>query len=142
MGFVGSPKNNNQLYPKGLSSVFAAFLLSVVLSGCQTYAVSERVKNASAIASENLLEPKIIKTEKFSIAAYYKITKASKPLRVYIEGDGYTWKNNREPSDNPTPINPLALKLARLDSAANILYLARPCQFVKLSLESHCTPYF
>jgi hypothetical protein len=33
-------------------------------------------------------------------------------LRVYIEGDGFAWKSRTQPSGNPTPHNPVALKLA------------------------------
>ena len=50
-------------------------------------------------------------------------------VHVYIEGDGYAWATTTDPSDDPTPINPLALRLAAVDDAPNVLYLARPCQF-------------
>ena len=32
-------------------------------------------------------------------------------------------------SDNPTPVNPMLLKLATMDKRPNIVYIARPCQY-------------
>ncbi len=51
-------------------------------------------------------------------------------LTIYIEGDGLAWINASTPSRNPTPLNPLALKLALRDPSGTAVYLARPCQFV------------
>ena len=53
-------------------------------------------------------------------------------LRVYIEGDGRAWLTRTRPSRDPTPNNPVALRLALADpSRDTVLYLARPCQFVQ-----------
>lgn len=51
-------------------------------------------------------------------------------LVVFIEGDGNAWNTRSTPSADPTPRDPLALKLA-LSHAENarIAYVARPCQF-------------
>ncbi len=51
------------------------------------------------------------------------------PVRIYIEGDGRAYVNRTTPSADPTPQNPIALKLALRDSADNVLYIARPCQW-------------
>lgn len=52
-------------------------------------------------------------------------------LRIYIEGDGFAWRDSETPSDNPTPITPLALQLAIKDrNYQRVAYLARPCQYV------------
>ena len=50
-------------------------------------------------------------------------------LVVYIEGDGRAFLNRNTPSPDPTPGDQLVLRLAGLDPAPKILYLARPCQF-------------
>lgn len=52
-------------------------------------------------------------------------------LVVYIEGDGLAYRNRRTPSPDPTPDNPLALRLALADPAPKVLYLGRPCQFTQ-----------
>ncbi len=53
-------------------------------------------------------------------------------LHVYIEGDGLAYHNRTRPSDDPTPPDPVAFRLARSHpGSAPVLYLARPCQFVR-----------
>jgi pimeloyl-ACP methyl ester carboxylesterase len=51
-------------------------------------------------------------------------------LRVYIEGDGRSYITPDMPSADPTPGNPVALKLALADATGRpVVYLARPCQW-------------
>lgn len=49
-------------------------------------------------------------------------------LHVYIEGDGVAWRWRRIISSDPTPRNPLMLRLMSTDPA-NTLYVGRPCYF-------------
>ncbi|MDW5441780.1 alpha/beta hydrolase [Polaromonas sp. SM01] len=55
---------------------------------------------------------------------------ADEYLTVYIEGDGLAWINGQQPSSDPTPNNPLALRLALAQPKGNAAYLGRPCQYV------------
>jgi len=48
---------------------------------------------------------------------------------VYIEGDGLAWLTRSQPSQDPTPRDPLALRLALAHAGRAAVYLARPCQF-------------
>ena len=57
-------------------------------------------------------------------------TKDKPVLTVYIEGDGLAWRTRSIPSTNPTPIDPVGLKLALAHPLGNAAYLARPCQYV------------
>ncbi|OQY11611.1 MAG: hypothetical protein B6I31_04600 [Desulfobacteraceae bacterium 4572_19] len=50
-------------------------------------------------------------------------------LSVYIEGDGFAWKNRYTVSNDPTPRNPITLNLALHDKNPDVFYLPRPCQF-------------
>ena len=52
----------------------------------------------------------------------------SKPstLHVYLDGDGEPWIHNRLVAKDPTPKNPLLLKLMSMDRTSS-LYLGRPC---------------
>lgn len=47
-------------------------------------------------------------------------------LHVYLGGDGTPWFNGRYITDDPTPLNPVMLRLMKLDNA-NTVYLGRPC---------------
>ena len=51
-------------------------------------------------------------------------------LSIYIEGDGRAWTNRWRASSDPTPTDPVGLRLAAADPARPLLYLARPCQYV------------
>jgi pimeloyl-ACP methyl ester carboxylesterase len=50
-------------------------------------------------------------------------------LTIYLEGDGLAWIGRSLPSADPTPLDPLALRLALAQPAGNAAYLARPCQY-------------
>ncbi|MGC4025877.1 MAG: hypothetical protein QM744_12430 [Mesorhizobium sp.] len=51
-------------------------------------------------------------------------------LTIYIEGDGLSWLSASTPSDDPTPRNPVALRLALAQPDGSAAYLGRPCQYV------------
>jgi hypothetical protein len=55
---------------------------------------------------------------------------ADQAVWVYVEGDGKAWQSRTRLSDDPTPENPVALKLASTPQDATVIYLGRPCQFV------------
>ena len=59
-------------------------------------------------------------------------------LTIYFEGDGLAWLNSSTPSSDPTPVDPLALKLALRDTTPSA-YLARPCQFVGGEQQRNCS---
>ncbi|GAB6124846.1 hypothetical protein [Humidesulfovibrio idahonensis] len=53
-------------------------------------------------------------------------------LAVYIEGDGLAWIRPNRPSSDPTPTDPIGLRLAAVDPSGNpVLYLGRPCQYTE-----------
>lgn len=63
--------------------------------------------------------------------AYLRAPRAAETLVVYIEGDGRAWESRSRPSPDPTPTDPVALRMAAQDTAPAVLYLARPCQYVR-----------
>ncbi|MDR7093322.1 alpha/beta hydrolase [Hydrogenophaga laconesensis] len=63
-------------------------------------------------------------------------------LTVYIEGDGLAWVDRHTPSFAPTPIDPLALRLAVADAGARAVYLARPCQYTEGPAFKGCHPRY
>jgi len=65
----------------------------------------------------------------FVLTAYSRLNNPEQAINVYIEGDGLAWLSRHQLSADPTPRNALGLALAALDPTANVLYLARPCQF-------------
>lgn len=106
----------------------------LILTGCQT-------NNPNLIASQANLHKNLHHTSNFIITSY-AVNKTNldpnKPLFIYIEGDGCAWVSKYRLSNNPTPRDPLTLKLAALDPNHNIIYIARPCQFTPLNLDKNC----
>lgn len=78
-----------------------------------------------------------IQTTTHTLASWQKITNKSDPIRIYIEGDGYAFDKNGNPTSDPTPVSTLVRELAFHDYNSNVVYIARPCQFIQTKL---CTP--
>jgi hypothetical protein len=112
-----------------------ALLSSATLTGCASF---DRNANAETQARRGGLQRELIVTDKFVLTAFSRISRPDAPLHLYIEGDGLAWYSVNEPSLDPTPRDPMGLKLAVEDSGANVVYLSRPCQFTPSSLNPEC----
>ena len=73
---------------------------------------------------------KEIQTDTYKLATWQKITSPTDPIRVYIEGDGYAFNHAGQPTTNPTPRGTFLRKIVFSDPNRNVIYLARPCQYV------------
>jgi pimeloyl-ACP methyl ester carboxylesterase len=105
--------------------------LSCGLAGCAALRTGASRDEADRIARSGGLSAQLIDAGYFALAAYQRIGPTrGDTLVVYIEGDGLAWINRGQPSDDPTPTDPVSLRLAAKDDASTVLYLARPCQFV------------
>ena len=99
------------------------------LASCSMPSGNERLKIIRDYNDEQFAE-KIYRTPYFEIYSLNKIKNSNK-LIIYIEGDGVSWIDRFTISSNPTPTDPLAFRLAKIDKSDNVLYLARPCQYVQ-----------
>ncbi len=63
-----------------------------------------------------------------------------KALRVYVEGDGGPWIRERRVSVDPTPVNPVLLRLM-YRAPHSAVYLGRPCYFGAAS-DKACGPAY
>lgn len=123
-------------------------VLSLLVVGCSSIPTpKKRIDNANTVAISGDLKPVMLKVDGFDIKSYQKLSKevtdkelsdkasptANTPhiVRLYIEGDGFTNLNRAQPSTNPTPVRPVALELASVDDASDVIYLARLCQYMK-----------
>jgi len=89
-------------------------------------------------AESQAFQKKFYDTSYFRFTAWEKFgSNDSNITHIYIEGDGNSWKTKYILSDNPTPKQPLALKLAIQDNHSHVIYLARPCQYL-LKANKHC----
>jgi dienelactone hydrolase len=62
----------------------------------------------------------------------------SDELHIYLEGDGHAWESKSRISPDPTPLDPVALKMALSDPGKNVFYLARPCQYTTQKTRRNC----
>ena len=99
------------------------------LFGCVS--VEKRTSRALDIAAQNGFKSFIYQTKNFQIFSFQRgFNKDQKYISIYIEGDGRSWIDRDTISSDPTPIEPNALLLAKFDTSSDVIYLARPCQFI------------
>jgi len=67
---------------------------------------------------------------KYEIMTYQKITDVFAPVHIYIEGDGHAFSGRGVPTTDPTPRGTLVRDLGACDLGPNVVYVARPCQFI------------
>jgi hypothetical protein len=96
--------------------------LVILLAGC---APAQRL---DALAKEHGLERSVVEANHFQLVVYRNTAREGRGARlhVYLEGDGLPWRTRYEVSWDPTPRDPLALRLMEKDPAPSI-YLGRPC---------------
>lgn len=95
------------------------------------FAVLLFLTNCSSITVPSDYIYKEVETRNFTIATWQKITNPQGIYKIYIEGDGYAFNAHGKPTQDPTPKGTLVRKLAFGDNSPNVIYLARPCQYIK-----------
>lgn len=125
---------------KELSSdfrVLSRLLLLVILVGAICGCARQQplaLTDLRLLADEQALLVRILAAPPFSLRALSPRTATGSVLRIYIEGDGRAWLSRNRLSSDPTPVNPLALELMRVDPTADKAYLARPCQYLQTAV--------
>ena len=95
------------------------WILPIIMAGCavQWGAPPEFIR-APIVANE------------YQIMTYQKISDTMSPIHIYIEGDGYAFDARGRPTNNPTPHGTMLRDMAVADNAPNVIYMARPCQYI------------
>ncbi|WP_185964481.1 alpha/beta hydrolase [Aliikangiella marina] len=114
-----------------LSNTFIVIILWLI-NGCST----NKYQHQELFEKYELIQ-KIERGERFNHLLVSNRT-SGKKLHIYLEGDGVPWISRYKISQNPTPYNPLALKLL-LQDRDFALYVGRPCYF-ELHQSKNCTP--
>lgn len=113
----------------------AVCLLAALLQSCAKPAHVEVNRTASDLG----LVRSIAHGKTFQHVVYQSQPRQStNRLHVYIEGDGVAWRMRSVISRDPTPRNPLMLRLMGMDPS-NTLYVGRPCYF-GLVPDKACNP--
>lgn len=97
------------------------FLFVFLLSGCA---------GANWVAPDDF-QYVPVQTDSYKIATWQKINNSkNNQIHIYIEGDGNAFDSYGQPTSNPTPRGTFVRDLAVADNFENVVYVARPCQFI------------
>ena len=102
-------------------------MIILILCSCQG------ISNPKEFVNKN------IQTNSFKIATWQKINNPDSVYKIYIEGDGYAFNAYGQPTKDPTPKSNLMRELAFNDKNQNVVYLSRPCQYIKSGI---CTQQY
>ena len=106
--------------------------LALLVSGCASGPEGRR-RAADDSAAAAGFERHTFDGGYFVLTGYLRlrpsVVNAAAPLSVYIEGDGFAWASRHQVSSDPTPKEPVSLRLAERDLGPRVLYLGRPCQY-------------
>ncbi len=105
------------------------FFVIFLLSSCSINNIPA-INNAVKTTELKGLKSKIYQTKNFNIFTLQKISDKREPIRIYVEGDGRAYINRYRVSPDPTPDTNFLLQLVMQDSSPNLVYIARPCQYV------------
>ena len=115
-------------------------LLALVIQSCVSHSPEA---TAIAISDRAMLHKAELRGGDFILRVYYRFDNPGAPLRIYLEGDGRAWLTKTRASSNPSPKNPVGLYLAAQEHKGNVMYIARPCQYVAFEKNPKCEyPYW
>jgi hypothetical protein len=96
---------------------------------CVVSACTGPLQRANQIAEAAGLRTEQLTSSRFQHTAYLRLESDESELWVFVDGDGSPWiDRGRTIAADPTPSNPLALRLAAA-TPGSVLYLGRPCYF-------------
>lgn len=130
---------------------FFCAAISILLAACSGPGLFDDARDyADDLAEDAGFGPVYVQAAPFVLRAYYRIREPGRQnagtapgtAMVYLEGDGNAWENRFTLSDDPTPRDPIGLRLAAADPSDIVFYIARPCQFVGGSSRAGCHPRY
>ena len=100
-------------------------------------ACSSPGQRIDALANQSGMTKQVREGLNFRHVIYARPVPNSPNLHIYLDGDGSPWLHGRYIARDPTPKDPLALRLAARDDQADSVYLGRPC-YIGLFKEPLC----
>ena len=120
-----------------VTAIASAALTAAALAGCAA-APEVLIAEARDDAAARGFQARTLQTSSYGLFSLRRDGGPDAIVHVYLEGDGFAWDRPNRPSFNPTPRNPVAMRLAMADPAPQVVYLARPCQYRALAEEPLC----
>ncbi len=106
---------------------------ALTASACSPSLSSMEMRDVTAdrIARPAFMAERVVPAGMFDLMAWERIHEDYAPVTLYIEGDGLAWVSPQRVSLDPTPKNPVGLHIAAMDKSENVVWLARPCQYIR-----------
>jgi Serine hydrolase (FSH1). len=98
---------------------FLPFFLVLFFTACATFKAPQEFSYTP------------VKQNTYTLATWQKITDEKEPIYIFMEGDGNAFNYRGLPTKDPTPKSTFLRNLAFKNTNKNIVYLARPCQYIK-----------
>jgi hypothetical protein len=130
-GRVGDRRSGGKRMSAYWTHGFAVVIGALISAACSSPAL-QLSRNAQAIG----LRREMLAGTTFEHVVFVGANHSSRTLHIYLDGDGTPW-GAWGPAADPTPRNPLVLRLMALDPAPS-LYLGRPC-YLGLSKTPPCS---
>ncbi|WP_341649147.1 alpha/beta hydrolase [Thauera humireducens] len=108
-----------------------ASICCLLLAACAAIpSPAARRDHADALAAAKGWVAAVLPAGDFDLVAYLPpLPVAAEEFDGHLEGDGLAWISSSQLSDDPSPRDPLALRLALSQPDGAAAYLARPCQY-------------
>ena len=87
----------------------------------------------------NEFDYKEVSANSYTLAVWQKISNETDTVHVYIEGDGHSFNSYGYPTNDPTPKGTFLREIAFNDPNDNVVYIARPGQFIKSNNQTDWT---
>lgn len=121
--------------------LIALLAVGAALAACSGTDMVPRARKAAVIARDAGWSQQVIAADRFDLTSFSSPAKATSDLlTIYIEGDGLAFLDRATVSDDPTPLDPLALRLAIAAPQRPAAYVARPCQYALPDHARNCGP--
>ena len=92
-----------------------------------------------SIIVPNEFNYKEVSANSYSLAVWQKMSDEKSPVHIYIEGDGHSFNSYGYPTNDPTPKGTFLREIAFNDPNKNVVYIARPGQFIKSNNQTDWT---
>ena len=107
---------------------------------CLVASCADPVHKGERFAGVAGLERDTVMGTVFRHVVFRNTVSSGDSLHFYIEGDGSPYIDGRRPAADPTPRNPLMLRLMALDRSSSV-YIGRPCYW-GLAADAGCDPVY
>ena len=113
-------------------------LIAMCLASCAAF-INRQALGPELVASAKW-QWEIMPFGVFDLAVAAPPGQSGDVLTVYVEGDGFAFVHPRQPSMDPTPTDPVALRLALAQpkSGGMVAWLGRPCQYTLTGHGQNC----